>query len=273
MIQSEPNQSAPASSVQKAINQYQTERSAKKFASSVLGTATNRREKRCVVKALDLANIPKGASVLDIPCGAGRLLPLLKKRGFKVTGADVSANMVEEARRYAGPEGKNCLEKTDNLLVASVFETKFKDKQFDAVISNRLFQYYFAEPQVRRDALKELKRISSGPIIISFLCNWSIDTAPFYVEKLFRCVTPGCLPISCTTFAKDILASGLVVERWIPMWPFFSKRWYVLLKQDAAASKPGFFSAYKSILWAALGHLTAIAAVILLIWFFSSILK
>jgi SAM-dependent methyltransferase len=211
--------------------------------------------------------------VLDIPCGAGRLLPLLKKRGFKVTGADVSANMIEEARRYAGPEGENCLEKTDDLLVANIMETKFKDKQFDAVISNRLFQYYFAEPQVRQHILKELKRITSGPIIMSFVCNWSIDSAPFYLQKLFGRVTRRCLPISCTTFAKDILASGLVVERWIPMWPFFSKRWYVLLKQDTAVSKPGFFSAYKSVLLALLGHLAVIAAVILLIWYFSSILK
>jgi ubiquinone/menaquinone biosynthesis C-methylase UbiE len=266
MVQSESHKSASVGPVQKAANQYQTERGVKWYVSSISGTSTDRHERRCVEKMLDLANIPNGASVLDIPCGSGRLLPCLKKRGFRVTGADVSAGMVEETRLYAGPDGENVLEKTDKLLVANILETKFEDKQFDAVLSHRLFQY-FDEPQTRRNALKELKRISSGPIIISFLCNWSVDMLPIYAKKLLGHKTRHCMPISCTTFAEDIRASGLVVERWIAMRPFHSKRWYVLLRRDTG-SRPGFFSAYRSVLWAAFVRLFVIAAVILLIWNF-----
>jgi len=228
--QSHPGDFVPSTSVREAMCHYDTKRAAKRFASKVPGTATDRREKKCVEKALDLANIPQGASVLDLPCGAGRLLPLLKKRGYKITGADVSASMVEEARHYAGSGGENCLDETDDLVVANIFQTGFNDNRFDAVICHRLFQY-FPDSQERRQALKELRRICSGPIIVSFLCNWAVDAIPFYIKKvIFGRKARGCMPISCATFAKDARESGLIVEKWIAMRPLISKRWYVILR-------------------------------------------
>jgi SAM-dependent methyltransferase len=262
--QSSPNHSTPSESVQRAINHYQKKQTAKRFASTVVGTATDRREKKCVVKALKLANVPAGASILDCPCGAGRMLPLLKRWGYKITGADVSASMVEEARRYAGPEGENCLDDKDELVVADVFNTGFDDKHFDAVMCHRLFQY-FSTPEERRLALNELRRISSGPIIVSFLCNWSIDAIGYKIRRALRITRKrSCRPISATTFAKDIYASGLVVERWIAMRPFISKRWYVVLRPASArCTVMDRIRAYKHIIWAALGRLAAPVAVTL----------
>jgi SAM-dependent methyltransferase len=254
--QPSPNRLAPSESVQRAINHYQHKQAAKRFASTVVGTATDRREKKCVVKALTLANVPAGASVLDCPCGAGRLLPLLKKWGYKVTGADVSASMVEEARRYAGPQGENCLEDKDELVVADVFNTGFDDKRFDMVVCHRVFQY-FSEPQERRLALTELRRISSGPIIVSFLCNWSVDAIGYKIRRALRITRQrSCKPISATTFARDIRASGLEVERWIAMRPFISKRWYAVLRPATArCTVLDRIRAYRNIIWSALGRL------------------
>lgn len=52
-----------------------------------------------------MLRIAAGASVLDIGCGTGRHDIELARRGFKVTGLDVSAGMLEQARKKAKAAG------------------------------------------------------------------------------------------------------------------------------------------------------------------------
>ena len=46
-------------------------------------------------------NCQPGAHVLDVPCGNGRLSFELAKRGFRVTGVDISEEFIAEAREVA----------------------------------------------------------------------------------------------------------------------------------------------------------------------------
>jgi len=48
-----------------------------------------------------LAGLPKRAGILDLCCGAGHLAAHLAARGFRVTGIDKSAAMIEQARLNA----------------------------------------------------------------------------------------------------------------------------------------------------------------------------
>src|ERR1700692_4602764 len=43
-------------------------------------------------------NCEAGAHLLDVPCGNGRLSFELAKRGYRVTGVDISEEFVDEAR-------------------------------------------------------------------------------------------------------------------------------------------------------------------------------
>ena len=48
-----------------------------------------------------LLDLPAAAHVLDAPSGAGRIALRLAERGLRVTGIDISAEEVAEARRLA----------------------------------------------------------------------------------------------------------------------------------------------------------------------------
>ena len=53
------------------------------------GIGEERREQIYISRAL--SGVPRGTSVLNWPCGCGRLLPFLKKLGYHVTLADSSS--------------------------------------------------------------------------------------------------------------------------------------------------------------------------------------
>jgi SAM-dependent methyltransferase len=50
-------------------------------------------------------NVPAGASVLDVPCGNGRLSRALAERGLRMTGVDIAAEYVDGARARSAAGG------------------------------------------------------------------------------------------------------------------------------------------------------------------------
>ena len=61
-------------------------------------TADSVREVEFLVEVLDL---PAGAAILDVGCGTGRHAVELARRGYRVTGLDISAGMLVEAAKAA----------------------------------------------------------------------------------------------------------------------------------------------------------------------------
>ena len=52
-----------------------------------------------------LLDLPPGASVIDVPCGDGRITVRLAAAGYAATGIDIAAEEVERARRAAAEAG------------------------------------------------------------------------------------------------------------------------------------------------------------------------
>lgn len=50
--------------------------------------------------------LPKGGSGRDVGCGTGKFTVALKKRGFSVSGSDVSGEMLAAPLRPPGPREK-----------------------------------------------------------------------------------------------------------------------------------------------------------------------
>ena len=68
---------------QRYASRYFDEQRASRYAGRQNETSTHRREIRCIAAAL--SGIAEGGRVLDLPCGAGRLIPDLLALGFDVT--------------------------------------------------------------------------------------------------------------------------------------------------------------------------------------------
>lgn len=218
----------PPTSAEETLARFDTPEAAAKYARSLVGTKSHERELRAIATAL--AGVPRGATVLDLPCGTGRLLATLLSWGYRVTEADSSPHMVERARELAK---KQSLQISDeDFVVASVFETGFADDAFDAVVSNRLF-HHFREPEVRRKALVELRRIARGPIVASFFSSRSADALIFRLRNALRGKKPmDRIPISPRLFEDDARAAGLRVVRWIAPRPWISKQCYAVLARS-----------------------------------------
>ena len=136
---------------------FDTSQAARKYAARQTNSR-RQREQGCIRMALQV--LPEGARVLDLPCGAGRLCPMLADIGLQVTGADSSEHMIkhaEEAREAA------CRERPERrgkvvFVIQDIMHTTFPDRYFDAAVCNRLF-HHFCEPAMRCAALAELGRI------------------------------------------------------------------------------------------------------------------
>jgi len=82
--------------------------------------------------ALRALNLPKGARVLDVGCGAGLFCRLASRRGVAADGLDASGPLVEIARRRA-PAGR--------FFVGDMEALPFEDASYDAVTGFNSFQY------------------------------------------------------------------------------------------------------------------------------------
>ncbi|WP_410599000.1 methyltransferase domain-containing protein [Amycolatopsis sp. lyj-90] len=97
---------------------------------------------------LDLAGDVSGRRILDAGCGAGPLFEALRDRGADMTGFDLSAKMVELARKRLGDDAA--------LRVADIGKPlPFPDDEFDDVIAALVLHYLedWAAP------LAELRRV------------------------------------------------------------------------------------------------------------------
>ena len=163
-------------------NRFKSEQTASKYPSEYHdNNKRHQREKNAILRCLK--KIPSNAHVLDFPCGTGRLIKILQAESFLISAADGSASMVKRASENTV---NDALQSNDiQFYESDIFDSGFTKDQFDAVICNRLF-HHFTESTDRIKALSELRRISKGPIVISFFNNFSTSMTFRRIRKYLR---------------------------------------------------------------------------------------
>lgn len=145
-----------------ARTNYQDTAEAERYDARRLRSPLDRMFHNTELKAIRRAvgSMPAEWSVLELPSGTGRTLVPLAQHFRQVHGVDISDQMLAVAgRRFA--DAKNV-----QLSRANGEALPFKDNEFQAAFSIRLFGH--TPPEVRRNILKEMARVTSEKLAIMF---------------------------------------------------------------------------------------------------------
>jgi ubiquinone/menaquinone biosynthesis C-methylase UbiE len=117
--------------------------------------------------------MPRGSRVLDVACGTGNLAVIAAKCGCVVSGIDIAANLLEQARARAVAAGVSI-----GFEEADAEALPFPDDTFDLAVS--MFGVMFTpQPAV---ATAELRRVTKPGGQIA-LANW---TPEGFIGRMFR---------------------------------------------------------------------------------------
>ncbi len=97
--------------------------------------------------------IPQGARIIDMGMGEGRNAVFLARKGFKVTGIDISAVAVRKAKKLAREFGVRV-----NTIVASLNKYEIKKNSLDAIVC-----FYYVDRSLTAKMMSWLK---PGGVII-----------------------------------------------------------------------------------------------------------
>lgn len=116
--------------------------------------------------------IQPGQQVLDLGCGNGRVADLVHEIKALYTGMDVSAGLIECARK---------LHPKDNFYVGSMQHTGFPDHTFDHTLMIASF-HHIPGTELRIQTLQEAKRITKpGGFIM--MTNWNLHQLMFRKKR------------------------------------------------------------------------------------------
>ena len=186
------------------------------------GVGTHRREVRAL-QAL-LAALPADADTtapwLDVPAGAGRLTGLLPASASAVQ-ADRNLSML----KAAGPGHRR--------ICASAQLLPFADRSFAGVLCMRLLHHVpGAEERIR--ILRELGRVSRGPVVLSFFHAVSLQHLRRGLGRRRWGRRPSRrVAIRLGMLVDELHAAGLAVVKTQPLRRFVSEQWLLLLRRVA----------------------------------------
>ncbi|MFQ5937360.1 MAG: class I SAM-dependent methyltransferase [Acidiferrobacterales bacterium] len=112
--------------------------------------------------------VPQSHRILDVPCGWGRLTVELARKGYEVTGADLSEAMLTAARETLARDHMSC-----RLECQDVEHLIYPDRSFDTVVCFRLF-HHLPYYELRKRVVRELCRVADRFVLISYLSPLSV---------------------------------------------------------------------------------------------------
>jgi SAM-dependent methyltransferase len=188
-----------------------------------------RAEQRSVLSLLRRIRNEVGV-VADVPCGTGKLIPVLRELALPAVGGDVSGQMLAIAR-----QGAVAAAAPWTFARMDITRLPFPDEAFDAVICLRLL--HRVPQEVKVAALREMLRVSRRYAVVSY----GVETLWHALRRrVRRLVTPGeTIPFPMRRRSIEVLLSGIgwrIVRRMSPL-PLLSAEEVALLVKPGRGSE------------------------------------
>ncbi|MFH1230776.1 MAG: class I SAM-dependent methyltransferase [Planctomycetota bacterium] len=160
-------------------------------------------------------------SLLDIPCGTGRIFPILLSGGINFIGADISIEMMQHSRSILKPG------QTASLIQCDAERMPFKDDSFDVVTCLR-FLTMKVPKEVRNLVFKEMSRVSRAWIIIECRHKSIVSIIGDWLSQKFFHHHPRFNYFSRDDIKKELNNAGIELVRIYRPFGLSSNKWLLL---------------------------------------------
>lgn len=134
--------------------------------------------------------VKKGWRTLDLGCGNGFLAPELVKRGAYYTGLDISARLLNFAKKKYREAIKSG---TVEFVLGDALKMPFRKNNFDFVFSYAVM-HHIPSDELRIKFLKEIRRVLK-PGAEAIIDNWNLlndwEKNKYNIEEQLKNVAPG----------------------------------------------------------------------------------
>jgi SAM-dependent methyltransferase len=149
-----------------------------------------------------------GKRVLDIGCGQGVFLELMRQRGFETVGVELGEKRSRVAREVRGL----------NVVTGDLFSLQAENGSFDAVVMSHLIEHV-DHPIAVLERVRDLLR--PGGLVLASLPNYRCVERRIFGSNWY----PWCLPVhlfhyDSRSISRAAITAGLEVDR-ISYLPFF----------------------------------------------------
>jgi SAM-dependent methyltransferase len=172
---------------------------------------------RALARALD--GVPAGSLVLDAPCGTGILSDFLRRRGFRVLGADISPAMLAVARRRGAALGH---------VRADLEQPPCRPRSVDAVVSSRFMMHLPSDTRTR--VFRAMAELTRGPVVATVCHPYTWKSFQRAVRRLLGGAAKRSPRLTRRELSAEAAGAGLQLERVIPVLPVLSEVWVVVLR-------------------------------------------
>ena len=184
------------------------------------------KQKKIIEKFLHFCEFDESkGKILDVPCGAGYIGDILSGLNAQIFASDISFEMIELAmKEYPG-------ENFNGFLQSDITELPFNGREFTCSIILALM--HRLPKKIRMDVLKEIIRVTSRYIIISYSIQNNLQKIKqFILSKINKNYLPAPAGIPMKEIEKDFSHNNLKIIKKKRVISFLSSKIVFLLEKN-----------------------------------------